>query len=355
MRHSRIEQLWEGTKPLPDLVHMDLSCSKDLIKTPDLAEATNLKKLILAGCKSLLEVHPSISALKSLVELNLCECRELSLPSSISMKSLRRLKLSGCSKLEEFPEISEVMEKLHWLDLDETAVKELPSSINNLTGLRSLSMRNCTSLVSLPSSIHMKSLETLDLSGCWKLEEFPEISEVMERLDKLDLDETAVKELPSSINNLTGLGGLSMRNCTSLVSLPDEICDLASLKHLYLTGCSKLSKLPDNFQNWKSLGSPDSLEGSGIKQLPLGISRTKKFSCIGWKELTAPFSSWPTCMRNPSSSILVYLDLSDRNVLELSDAIAHLSSLRKLDLSGNNNLKSLPEAMNRLDHLKSSI
>ncbi|KAL6130690.1 hypothetical protein ACLB2K_069069 [Fragaria x ananassa] len=211
---SHIEQLWEGTKPLPNLVRMDLSHSKDLIKTPDLTGATNLKEL--------------------------------------------------------------------------------------------------------------------------------------------DLEGTAIKELPSSIDSLTGLEYLSMRNCTSLVSLPDEICNLACLENLDLTGCSKLSKLPDNFQNWECLGEYGlyNLTGNGIKQLPFCISQMESLYFIGLEELTAPFSSWPTCMRNPSSSILVYLDLSDRNVLELSDAIAHLSSLRKLVLSGNNNLKSLPEAMNRLDHLK---
>ncbi|KAL6124438.1 hypothetical protein ACLB2K_076950 [Fragaria x ananassa] len=285
MRYSHIEQLWEGTKPLPNLVHMHLSHSKYLIKTPDLTEATNLKYLNLAGCTSLLEIHPSISALKSLVDL---------------------------------------------------------------------SLEDCSNLVKFPSSIHMKSLRELTLSGCSKLEEFPEISEVMERLSSLYLDGTAVKELPSSINNLTGLRNLSMEYCTSLVSLPDEICDLASLDSLHLTGCSKLSKLPDNFQNWKSLGKFDcyNLGGCGIKQLPFRISQTESFSCIRCEDLTTPFSSWPTCMKNPSSSILVCLVLSYCNLLELSDAIAHLSSLRKLDLSGNNNLESLPEAMNRLDHLE---
>ncbi|XP_004306950.1 PREDICTED: uncharacterized protein LOC101303937 [Fragaria vesca subsp. vesca] len=89
-----------------------------------------------------------------------------------------------------------------------------------------------------------------------------------------------------------------------------------------------------------------------MKHLPFCISRMKEFSCTGCKELTAPFISWPTCMRNPSSSILVYLNLSGCNVLELSDAIAHLSSLRELILSGNNNLESLPEAMNRLGDLE---
>ncbi|KAL6130689.1 hypothetical protein ACLB2K_069068 [Fragaria x ananassa] len=337
--YEDVLQVLAQNTPLPNLVRMDLGHSTYLIKTPDFIGATNLKELDLAGCTSLLEVHPSISALKSLVRLN----------------------LDGCSNLVNFPNISGNMMELQELHLDETSITEMPSSINDLPGLQHLNLRGCRELRSLPSSIHMKSLGYLDLSGCSKLEEFPEISEVMERLYKLHLDGTAVKELPSSINNLTGLVSLSMRNCTRLVSLPDEICYLARLGNLDLTGCSKLSKLPDNFQNWESLGEfgqscPNhlyKLEGSGIKQLPFCISRRREsLSCKGWKDLTAPFSSWPTTCINPSCSILVHLDLSDCNLLELSDAIAHLSRLQTLRLSRNRNLESLPAAMNRLPHLR---
>ncbi|KAM5554807.1 hypothetical protein ABKV19_022963 [Rosa sericea] len=314
MCYSRIEQLWEGTRPLQDLVHIDLGYSKYLIKTPDFTGATNLKKLKLKGCTSLLEVHPSISALKSVVELDLQGCSNLrSLPSSIHMKSLKYLDLSGCSKLMEFPEISEVMEELGTLRLDGTAIKELPSSINNLTGLGGL-------------------LGGLYLTDCRSL-----------------------VCLPDNICNLARLYHLNLTGCSSLVCLPDNICNLACLSHLILIGCSNLSKLPENFGHLRSYWEEDSwlgLQGSGIKQLPLSILRMESFSCNGCKEMTAPFSSWPTWNhQNPSYSVLTDLDLSYCNLLELSDGIAHLSSLQELDLSGNENLESLPAEMNRLGHL----
>ena len=93
------------------------------------------------------------------------------------MKSLKTIDLSYCLSLEKFPEILEVMEQLVEIYLDFTAIKELPSSINNLTGLTILNLRGCGELKSLPSSIHMGSLQTLILSGCLMLEKFPDISE----------------------------------------------------------------------------------------------------------------------------------------------------------------------------------
>ncbi|KAM5554804.1 TMV resistance protein N-like [Rosa sericea] len=336
MCYSRIEQLWEGTRTLQDLVHIDLRYSKCLIKTPDFTGATNLKKLKLKGCTSLLEVHPSISALKSVVELDLQGCSNLrSLPSSIHMKSLKYLDLSGCSKLTEFPEISEVMEVLRALRLDGTAIKELPSSINNLTGLWELDLTDCTCLVCLPDNIcNLARLYHLNLTGC-----------------------SSLVCLPDNICNLARLSDLDLTGCSSLVCLPDNICNLARLSHLNLTGCSNLSMLPENFGNLKSLlrnwRGGLQLKGSGIKQLPFSVLCVEELSCNGCKEMTAPFSSWPTWNhQNQRNSVLQSLDLSDCNLLELSDGIAHLYSLYELNLSGNNKLESLPAAMNRLGNLR---
>nr|XP_011459123.1 PREDICTED: TMV resistance protein N-like isoform X2 [Fragaria vesca subsp. vesca] len=176
MRFSRLEQLWEGTKPLKYLTFINLSHSQYLKEVPDLTTATNLEKLVLDGCTSLIEVHPSIWDKKNLILLSLKGCRQLKiLPTNIHMKSLKILDLSGCKNLEKFPEISEVMMELEELGLDETAIQKLPSSIERLQRLNVLSMRNCTSLFSLPYSIcSLAHLTFLNLSGCSKLSDFPD-------------------------------------------------------------------------------------------------------------------------------------------------------------------------------------
>ncbi|XP_061998346.1 disease resistance protein RUN1-like isoform X1 [Rosa rugosa] len=208
MHFSSLEQLWEGTKPLKNLTFIDLSHSPHLKKTPDLTKATKLEKLILDGCSSLFEVHPSIWDHKNLVLL---------------------------------------------------------------------SLKGCTELKVLPASIHMNSLKTLNLSGCLNLEKLPEIAEVMMELSELGLDETAIKDLPSSIERLQGLNVLSMRNCTSLVSLPDSLCSLAHLTFLNLSGCSKLTDFPDSLRNMQALTI------SGIEQLPPAMrsKRTEREGVIG--------------------------------------------------------------------------
>jgi Leucine-rich repeat (LRR) protein len=66
--------------------------------------------------------------------------------------------------------------------------------------------------------------------------------------------------------------------------------------------------------------------------------------------MVAPLSSWPSSIED-CCTVVVYLDFSDCDLLELSDAIAHLSSLESLKLRRNNKLESLPAAMNRLVHL----
>ncbi|KAM2502912.1 hypothetical protein COP2_034221 [Malus domestica] len=116
-------------------------------------------------------------------------------------------------RVAQFQDISNVMENLSELYLDGTSIKEMPSSINKLTGLAVLNLSGCQELKSLLSSIHMGSLRTLILSGCSMLEKFLDISDVMEKLSRLYLDGTAIKELPSSINKLTGLTVLDLYGC----------------------------------------------------------------------------------------------------------------------------------------------
>ncbi|KAB2598586.1 TMV resistance protein N-like [Pyrus ussuriensis x Pyrus communis] len=274
---------------MKSLQTLNLSFCSFIDKFPEISEVMEkLSELYLQGT-AIRKLPRSINNLTGLVTLNLEYCRELRiLPSNIvQLKSLKSLNLSGCSKLETFPENVGNMEGLRELRLDETSVRELCPSIWSLENLESLSLEQCTKLHSLPISIHMRSLRILNLSGCKNLEKFPEIREVMENLLELYLDGTAIKELPSSINNLTRLVTLNLKDCrelrvfpdllenmerlasldldeTSIRELPPSIERLQGLvlEWLTLNGCSKLSKLPKDLWYLKRLD----VRGAGIRK-----------------------------------------------------------------------------------------
>ncbi|KAL6128934.1 hypothetical protein ACLB2K_072287 [Fragaria x ananassa] len=268
---------------------------------------------------------------------------------------LRIINLIGCP-LKETPDLT-LVPNLESLVMggstigDRPSFKEVHPSIFGHENLVFFSLAGCHELKTLPRSILMKSLKTLDLSHCINLEMFPEISEDMDALSVLSLYQTAIKELPSSIERLRGLQSLDMTFCRKLICLPDSICNLAKLRSLKLKDCSKLSKLPENIGNMDSLLELE-VDLSGLGQLPVSILRLKfggQLSFSGCK-MAAPFSSWPSSIEDRCTDV-VHLDFSGCNMLELSDAIACFPSLKVLKLS-RNNLESLPAAMKELGCLE---
>ena len=80
-------------------------------------------------------------------------------------------------------------------------------SIGALNKLTLLNLSRCEKLRDFPNSIeYLDSLGCLYLNGCSSLEKFSEFKrDCMKSLSHLNLDETGIKELPSSIDHLTQL------------------------------------------------------------------------------------------------------------------------------------------------------
>ncbi|KAL5540922.1 hypothetical protein UlMin_044898 [Ulmus minor] len=367
MPRSQLEKLWDGIQHLGNLRHIDLSYSKNLIEISDLSQATNLESINLDYCTSLLqgpsldfknidklassntnycepfclvernkpravgslnlvgcsnlrtmkevsgnlrylnlcktaveELPPSIWRLDDLVSLDISDNRFLkSVPTDIlKLRSLHSLSFNGCSTLVKFPLVPR---NLRWLRLSKTTIEQVPSSIDSLPHLKEFSLMDCKSLKSLPTSIcNLKSLTRLDLFGCSELESFPEILEPMEHLEYLDLNETVIKKLPSSIENLIALSSLTMVRCGSLEFIPNSIYNIKGLGGFSTGNCSKLEKFP--------------------------------------------FVPNHSCHLNN-------LDLSYCGILEISDSISSLSSLKRLDLRGNV-IETIPTSIKQLSKLK---
>ncbi|XP_022639941.1 TMV resistance protein N-like [Vigna radiata var. radiata] len=258
----------------------------------------------------------NFQSLKKLCIIDLSNCSSLTIfPFDLSeIKFLNKLRLSGCSKLKNFPEIENTMEYLAVLLLDATAIQALPSSLWHLVGLQELSLSRCwnleiipscigrltrlckldlaycLSLQTFPSTIFKLKLRKLDLSECVKLRTFPEITEPAQTFTQINLTDTAVKELPSSLGNLAKLRSLKLNRCTDLESLPNSIVNLKHLCKLDCSGCAKLTEIPTHIGSLSSLMEL-SLSNSGIVNLPesmahlsglksLDLSDCKKLECI---------------------------------------------------------------------------
>ncbi|CAA7054371.1 unnamed protein product [Microthlaspi erraticum] len=246
MQNNKLEKLWEGVHPLRSLKRMDLSGAKNLKEIPDLSMATNLEKLLLRSCSSLVEITSSIRHLHKMLVLDMSRCTRLeALPSGINLKSLDKLELSGCSRLRSFPNISSNISKL---DLSRTSIEEFPSKLR-LEKLNTLQMKEIKSRKLWEGVQPLTSLKSLDLSGSEKLKEIPDFS-LATNLEWMHLKGcTSLVEIPSSsIQNLKKLSYLSMEDCRELEALPSGI-DLESLDSLNLGGCSCLRIFPDISRN----------------------------------------------------------------------------------------------------------
>ncbi|CDP20945.1 unnamed protein product [Coffea canephora] len=285
LQYSRIIQLWKGIKSLDKLKYMNLSYSQKLIRTPDFTGIPNLERLILEGCSSLAEIHPSAGYLKRLRKFNLRNCTNLrSLPKKIILESLEVMILSGCSKVGEFPEILGTMDHLKAVYLEATAIKELPPSIEHLTSLVLLNLGYCESLASLPSSLcRLKCLKALILSGCSKLDKLPEELGHVLSLEELYVDGTAISEPPYSIVLLKNLKTLSFRGCKAMASRKYS----TGLVFPSVSGLNSLAKLDLSYCNLSDEGLPCDLGSlSSLVELNLGKNNFTSISSAGIKNLS---------------------------------------------------------------------
>ena len=97
-------------------------------------------------------------------------------------------------------------------------LRKLHPSIGKLKKLKLLDLQKCSKLTSLPDKFEMESLVTLNLTYCLKVKKIPEFVGNMKLLQELLLVGTAIIELPSSVECLTGFNILILWGCKNLVS-----------------------------------------------------------------------------------------------------------------------------------------
>ncbi|BFG15429.1 hypothetical protein CerSpe_017030 [Prunus speciosa] len=325
-------------KNLKILINYNVCLSGDANSIPN-----NLRVLDWHGCQ--FQSLPANFRPKALVVLNLSRSRIKQLGEGLQhLKTLTSLNFTGSKFLTEIPDLSNSPNlrylKASWC----TSLVEVHPSVGYLDKLEVLDFRCCCELTKFPNKVRLKSLNCFGLYGCKKLESFPEIVEKMKYLNQLDLSESAIKELPSSIGNLIGLQKLHLSE-SAIKELPSSIGNLIGLQTLYLFE-SAIKELPSSIGNLIGLQKLYLFE-SAIKELPSSIG-----NLIGLQTLYLSKSAIKELPSSIGNLIgLQKLDLSESAIKELPSSIGNLIGLKELDLHGCENLANLPQSIYGLQNV----
>ncbi len=264
-------------------------------------------------------------------------------------KRVLALRLSGVRTLYLSPSIGQ-LSALQELDLryaNTEQLRELPIEVGYLCNLTKLDLQD-SGVASLPSSIgRLRNLKELNLNSTIHLRTLPEEIGDLSSLVRLSLHYSRIMSLPPSIGRLKNLQKLVLASTSRLRSLPDEIGNLSNLVFLTL-GYSGIMSLPASIGQLQNLQKlylhctehlrilPEEIGGLGnLKTLVLAFSAIR---------------SLPPSIGQLSA--LQYLEISSTEQLtNLPDDIGNLSSLNKLVMC-DSGVSSLPGSIHKLDSLR---
>ncbi|XP_050243019.1 disease resistance protein RUN1-like isoform X8 [Quercus robur] len=293
-------------------IHLD-SCVS-LEKLPNLG-APNLESLDIRDCENLIEVHEAIGSLDKLKQWNLSNCKKLQiLPSSFRLKSLEYIDLGGCVSLEKLPDLGAPnLENLSMGNCENLI--EVHEAIGSLDKLESWFLNNCKKLQILPSTLRLKSLETISLCGCVSLEKFPNFHPEM-KCERFDFLYSNIREWPLSWEYLSGgVIHLSLGKCQNVGDFLVSIlgCKFTNLRHLDVFDCdthiieSHILMKPDSFPSLEYLR----IDGSNIVTIPESIIRFTTLRLLSMRncKILREIPRLPQSIRKVGASDCMSLDL----------------------------------------------
>ncbi|KAG5555588.1 hypothetical protein RHGRI_006288 [Rhododendron griersonianum] len=389
------------------LTVLEISNASSLKKIPDdfFDHVPKLESLHLSELK----INPLPSSIYNLTELRWLILRGCSyfktLNSLKNFKKLLVLDVSGAKALTKFEDKAfNHTPHLQTLNLSHTSITLVPK-FSDLKELSHFSLSGCKHLERFRRTDHsLPSLQVLDLSGAINFEEFHELSPGLPTGIKiLDLSETRLRDLPSSMNprrlflkccseiqkltcteTLQNLEVLDLSGTTSLVEIEDKffskldslqilylsetsiqslpsLSNVSDLRQLLLSGCNSLTEIKDeSFEHMSCLEHLD-LSETRIKFLPsllnlVNLSMLSLKGCTQLEKLPAleTLSNLEelnlcgvTCLKENKAEFLVHmsklriLDLSETQLVELP-SMSHLKSLHQLYLRGCHCLQRVP-------------
>jgi F-box/leucine-rich repeat protein 2/20 len=311
----------------------------------------SLHSLILAGCKSLTRLPPSLSTNLRMIDLSRCFHINDSALETLALKSrlLKSLNLSGCEEFstEGIRAVARASPKLKELNLSSCSCvsdEAVEAIAWNCPLLAKMNLYNCCRITDKAIqmlSLHCKRLITLDVSSCDlitdKALEYLSSCECAKVLRALCLEETQITDkgiscLAQSCHSLTHL---KLAHCRSL---SDETlrrlsigCPLLSSLDLSYCNGIKLSALHFALSQWKDLRH---LSLRGYVGLPSGC-----FS-LSLKSVVSLDVSWCKQLNDDS---LESLSLACPNMKDLDLAWCGMISAKAVNSLSSNcpNLKNL--------------
>ncbi|KAK4775334.1 hypothetical protein SAY86_010269 [Trapa natans] len=354
LSYCYIKEDWRGWSQIEvgnKLKVLNLSHTQ-LTKTPNFSGILSLERLILANCKKLVEIDPSIGKLKCLKFLNVSECTSLEgFPEELSCLDCLEV-ISGSVFYEAFKvDLIAFSERKDLCELASDCLSDvksfhMPESFGSLSSLLTLVLYSAY-ITKLPDSISMlPRLRRLSLCGCKRFERLPESLVDMKSLVELRLAYTSIIELPERIGQLVKLEILDLTG-VSIFKLPDSVGDMQSLNMLDIS-LSSISHLPVTIGLLKKLPVLCAWCCVLLEDIPSTISGCTCLSilnvgsCERMEQL--PDSVWD--LRS-----LTTLNLSSTGITEIPDTIGNLEKLRDIRMNSTRILR-LPTSMGMLKRLE---
>ncbi|KOM47669.1 hypothetical protein LR48_Vigan07g137300 [Vigna angularis] len=240
-------------------------------------------------------------------------------------EDLTFINLSHCQFITQIPDLSGA-KSLKVFTLDKCyRLTRFEKSIGFMPNLVYLSASECTLLTSFVPTMYLPSLEVLSFNFCRRLEHFPHVMQKMDKPLKIYMMSTAIKKIPESIGNLTGLEHIDMSVCKELKNLPSSFFLLPKLVTLKVDECSQLGESFQRFQK-----SRHSVANGSSNLVTLHFCETNP----SYEDLCAILETFPK---------LEDLNVSHNGFVALPNIIGGSSHLKSLDVSFCRNLKEIPE------------